>query len=115
MSLYEWLDKKIWPATKAADDETTYYSVLLASAELIKGGTTCFVEQCIHPNGVQPAVELAGLRVNIADEKADFGDDSKIDQLLLEAAQFYDKYHLSAAGRIHVMFTAHAPYSCAPN
>ncbi|MGD2145379.1 MAG: amidohydrolase [Anaerolineae bacterium] len=114
MALYEWLDEKIWPAINAQDEEVTYHSVLLGCLEMIRAGITTFCEMCVFTPQVVAAIDESGLRADVADEKKNFGDQTKIPSILAEAADWYDRFHGSGEGRIRMRITAHAPYSCTP-
>ena len=44
MALEPWLHEKIWPFEMNQDSEDIYWGTLLAIAEMLRGGTTCFAD-----------------------------------------------------------------------
>lgn len=64
MELLDWLRKRIWPLEGAHDQDSLYYSALLGSAELLRGGTTGIIDMGTvrHTEMVFQAVLKAGLR-----------------------------------------------------
>lgn len=66
LPLMEWLQKHIWPAeNKYIHPESIYYGSLLAQAEMIRGGTTCFNDHYFFPNDIARAAIKSGIRASI--------------------------------------------------
>lgn len=66
MALMDWLLNYIWPAEgKWVSHDLVYDASLLAMAEMIRGGTTCFNDMYFFPEATAKAAELAGMRAFI--------------------------------------------------
>jgi 5-methylthioadenosine/S-adenosylhomocysteine deaminase len=62
-ALMEWLKKHIWPIEmKLVSPEFVHDGTLLASAEMLRGGITCFNDMYFFPEAAAQAVLSAGLR-----------------------------------------------------
>jgi 5-methylthioadenosine/S-adenosylhomocysteine deaminase len=65
ISLMPWLEKHIWPAEQAlVSEQFVQDSTLLACAEMLSGGVTCFNEMYFYPQAAAIATNQAGMRVN---------------------------------------------------
>lgn len=66
LNLHEWLCDAIWPLEANYAEEDGYIAALLTIAEMIKSGTTCFLEAMLtHRSGLENvvrAVEEMGIR-----------------------------------------------------
>ena len=62
MPLIEWLETRIWPAEAKLEPEDVYWGTRLACAEMIRAGTTKFVDMYWHGTEVAAAVRDAGVR-----------------------------------------------------
>ena len=65
-SLQTWLNQYIWPAERSLCDNTFIYEgTLLAIAEMLRSGTTCFNEHYFFPKDIAQAVNDTGMRACI--------------------------------------------------
>lgn len=62
MPLEEWLTKKIWPHEARLTEEDIYWGAKLACLEMIKTGTTAFMDMYYHFDVTARVVEEMGLR-----------------------------------------------------
>ena len=62
MQLQDWLQKKIWPLEAKLTNEDCYFGALLGALEMIRSGTTSFVDMYFHMEDVARAVAESGLR-----------------------------------------------------
>lgn len=63
LPLMEWLTQHIWPAeAKHASEQFVYDGTLLACAEMIRGGITCFNDMYFYPEQAGRAAVTAGMR-----------------------------------------------------
>lgn len=62
MPLEPWLTEKIWPHEAHLTSEDIYWGTKLACLEMIKTGTTTFMDMYFHINSIGRAVEEMGLR-----------------------------------------------------
>src|SRR5947207_537094 len=66
LALMDWLNNHIWPAEKKwVNHEFVYHASLLAMAEMIRSGTTCFNDMYFFLPATAQAAEKAGIRANI--------------------------------------------------
>jgi 5-methylthioadenosine/S-adenosylhomocysteine deaminase len=63
LALMDWLQNHIWPAeTRTVSDEFVYDGTLLACAEMLRGGVTCFNDMYFFPEAASRAALRAGMR-----------------------------------------------------
>jgi 5-methylthioadenosine/S-adenosylhomocysteine deaminase len=63
LALMEWLNERIWPAEmRLASPEFVYDGTLLACAEMLRGGVTCFNDMYFFPEAAARAALAAGMR-----------------------------------------------------
>jgi 5-methylthioadenosine/S-adenosylhomocysteine deaminase len=66
MALMEWLRTRIWPAEAKLEPEDVYWGTRLACVEMIRSGTTRFVDMYWHGAEVARAVRDGGLRALVS-------------------------------------------------
>lgn len=63
LPLMDWLQKHIWPAeAQLVSDEFVYDGTLLACAEMLRGGITCFNDMYFFPEATARAALQSGMR-----------------------------------------------------
>jgi 5-methylthioadenosine/S-adenosylhomocysteine deaminase len=73
LPLMEWLQKHIWPAEmRFVTPEFVHDGTLLACAEMIRGGITCFNDMYFFPEAAARAVMEAGMRAALGMIVVDF-------------------------------------------
>lgn len=112
MELMSWLAEKIWPLEMKLRREDVYWGALLGCLEMIKSGTTCFVDQYFFMDAVAQAIEEIGMRGIISHGIIDLRDEERRKRDIREAVRIVRDFHGKADGRILAMFGPHAPYSC---
>ena len=112
MPLDTWLNNYIWPVEAELNPEYCYAGALVACAEMIKSGTTCFNDMYFYMDHVAKAADEAGLRGIISHGMIDFGDEDKRKQEFKESIRIIKKCHNTGNGRIQVAFGPHSPYTC---
>jgi 5-methylthioadenosine/S-adenosylhomocysteine deaminase len=112
MPLDTWLNKYIWPVEAELNPEYCYAGALVACAEMIRSGTTCFNDMYFYMDHVAKAADEAGLRGIISHGMIDFGDEDKRRQEFKESIRIIKKCHNTGNGRIQVAFGPHSPYTC---
>ena len=66
VALMPWLHQHIWPAEQAVVSEAYVQdATLLACAEMLSGGITCFNDMYFYPQATAVAVNQAGMRANL--------------------------------------------------
>ncbi|RMG55815.1 MAG: amidohydrolase, partial [Acidobacteria bacterium] len=115
LALQEWLNRYIFPAeAKNVSREFVYWGTLLACWEMIRGGTTTFVDMYYYEDSAAKAVARAGLRAILAETILDLpSPDSRTPQLALRYTERF-----VARWRDHPLIIPaigpHAPYTTSP-
>lgn len=112
ISLDSWLNDHIWPVEANFTGEHCYAGALLACAEMIKSGTTCFNDMYFFMDEVAKAADKAGIRGILSHGMIDFGDKEKRKKEFKETTRIIKKCHNMADNRIKVAFGPHSPYTC---
>ena len=111
LPLKEWLENKIWPFEKGLSADDIYWGSLLSIMEMIKTGTTTFVDMYFQMDKVAEIVKKTGIRAVLTQGLIEEKDGL---QGLEKAKDFSLKWNNKAQGRIKTMFAPHAPYTCSP-
>lgn len=116
IELLEWLTKYIFPAeVRFVDAEFVRVGTELACWEMIRGGTTTFLDMYYFPDSVARAVESCGLRALVApsviDQKSP--DAANGEESLRLAAEFVKRWK-GRNNRIIPMIGAHSVYTVKP-
>ena len=113
MPLMEWLKTKIWPAEAKLEPEDVYWGTRLACVEMIRAGTTKFVDMYWHGTEVAAAVRDAGIRAVASSVIIDQLDPAKGGALRPEVLEVLDR--LDEAGALvqpslgpHAIYTVSA-------
>ncbi len=113
MPLMEWLEKKIWPLEAKLTGDDIYWGTMLAAAEMIKSGTTCFADMYFFMDRAAEAVERAGIRAVLARGMIGVGPESQ--KAILESRELVQHWNRSGNDRIRFILGPHAPYTCPPD
>lgn len=112
LPLMEWLEKHIWPAEKRAlSEQFVRDGTLLACAEMLAGGVTCFCDMYFYPGAAANAVMQSGMRANLGVVVLEFATPyaSDAEDYLMKGLEARD------AWRSHPLLSAslapHAPYT----
>lgn len=95
LELMDWLNNYIWPAEgKWVSQELVYDGSLLAIAEMIRGGITCFNDMYFFLGATAEAAELAGIRAHIGMTIIDVPTAwaKTTDEYFAKAIEFYQQY-----------------------
>lgn len=112
LPLMDWLGEHIWPAeTHALSERFVRDGTLLACAEMLSGGVTCFNDMYFFPQAAAEAVDQAGIRANLGLVMLEFpspyaGD---ADDYLNKGLAARDALH--GHERITTCLAPHAPYT----
>jgi 5-methylthioadenosine/S-adenosylhomocysteine deaminase len=112
LALMDWLNHHIWPAEKAwVSQEFVYDASLLAMAEMIRSGTTCFNDMYFFLQATAKAADVAGIRANIGITVIGFPTAwaKTSDEYIAKGLAFHDEYKNHA--RIYTTFAPHAIYT----
>ena len=120
LAFFEWLDK-VDQVEQGMTEEDVYWTTMLAIIEMLRSGTTCFVDMAIKsakektgPNSaVAGAVLESGFRAVICRGLAGTADSEESLQKYGEAVFEMDLF--KDERRVQFMHGPHAPYSCMPD
>lgn len=106
--LMPWLKDHIWPVEARLSDEDVRVGTLLAAAEMIRSGTTAFLDMYMFPEAVAAASETAGMRVGIAWPLVGTLESARprLDRLGELAEEW------SGSELVEAWLGPHAPYTC---
>jgi 5-methylthioadenosine/S-adenosylhomocysteine deaminase len=114
MVLQTWLQEKMWPMEAKFTAADVYAGTALSVLEMLKGGTTTFLDMYDHMDEVAKVVEESGIRAVLMRGAIGLCSPEEQDQKLKEAIAFAQNWHGKAEGRITTMMSPHAPYTCPP-
>ncbi|BFH13422.1 amidohydrolase [Paenibacillus melissococcoides] len=114
MVLQTWLQEKMWPMEAKFTAEDVRWGTALSVLEMLKGGTTTFVDMYDHMDEVAKVVEESGMRACLMRGAIGLCPEDVQEAKLREAVQFARDWHGKAGGRIKAMLAPHAPYTCPP-
>lgn len=115
LALQVWLEQKMWPMEAKFTSKDVHAGTALSVLEMLKGGTTAFVDMYDHMDQVAMVVEEAGMRGCLTRGVIGLCPPDVQEQKLQDAKQFAKDWHGKANGRITTMIAPHAPYTCPPD
>lgn len=110
----KWLFDTVSPLEDHMTPEESYYGTLLANAEMIRTGTTSYIDMHMMKDKNAEAVMQSGLRVCltrglVGGDRNDEGGLRRIKEALEERRCWDD------GNRFNFMLAPHAPYTCGPD
>lgn len=114
MPLMRWLQEKIWPAeAKHVSADFTRDGTLLACAEMLRGGVTCFNDMYFYPQAIAEAALRLGMRAAIGITVIEFptGFAADAEDYLTKGLAARDA--LRDESLISFCLAPHAPYTVA--
>ena len=114
LPLMTWLNEHIFPAEARLDEEKVYRGALLACAEMILSGTTCFCDMYLFEDAVARAAKRAGIRAVVGEVLYDFDSPNygPIQQGFAYTRMLLEKWKNDAL--VTIAIEPHSPYLCAP-
>ncbi|MGG4036221.1 amidohydrolase [Paenibacillus cisolokensis] len=112
--LQVWLQEKMWPMEAKYEARDVKTGAALAIVEMLKSGTTLFVDMYDRMEVVAEVVEQSGIRGTLMRGVIGLGPEEERRSKLQEAIRFVRDWHGKADGRITAMMAPHAPYTCPP-
>ncbi|HSH28843.1 MAG TPA: TRZ/ATZ family hydrolase [Thiohalobacter sp.] len=112
LPMMEWLHEHVWPAEQRwVNEEFVHDGGLLAMAEMLRGGITCFNDMYFFPEVTARAAAHLGMRACVGLITVDFptvyaGD---ADEYIAKGLALHDSYRNDPL--IRTAFAPHAPYS----
>lgn len=115
LALQVWLQEKMWPMEAKFTGDDVYWGSSLSILEMLKGGTTTFLDMYDHMDRVAEAAEQSGIRAVLMRGVIGLCPEDVQKAKLEEAVRFARNWHGQADGRITAMISPHAPYTCPPD
>jgi 5-methylthioadenosine/S-adenosylhomocysteine deaminase len=115
LPLQEWLEQKMWPMEGQFTADTVRWATSLAVVEMLKTGTTCFLDMYDHMDIVARVVEESGIRAVLARGVTGLCSAEEQIRKLEQATAFATEWNGQAGGRITTMMSPHAAYTCPPD
>ncbi|NJE10962.1 amidohydrolase family protein [Thermococcus sp. MAR1] len=112
LPLMDWLQNHIWPREAKLTREYTKVGAYLGALEMIKTGTTAFLDMYFFMDAVAEAVLDSGLRGYLSYGMIDLGDPEKTGKEIKEALRTMEFIERLNSERVHFVFGPHAPYTC---
>jgi 5-methylthioadenosine/S-adenosylhomocysteine deaminase len=113
-NLQVWLEQKMWPMEGKYVDQDTRAGSALAIVEMLRSGTTAFVDMYDRMDQVAQMVEQSGIRGVLTRGVIGLCPPDVQESKLAEAIAFARDWNGKADGRIATMISPHAPYTCPP-
>jgi 5-methylthioadenosine/S-adenosylhomocysteine deaminase len=110
--LGDWLENHIWPAeARCVDRQFVHDGTLLAAAEMLRSGTTCFNDMYFFPDEAAAAAIKMGIRAVVGMIVIGFPSAwaANPDEYLRHGQQVHDRYRSHPL--ISTTFAPHAPYT----
>ena len=112
LPLMTWLEQHIWPAeARHLSPGFVHDGILLACAEMLRGGVTCFNDMYFYPGAVAKAALATGIRAAIGliaiDFPTPYGND--VDDYLAKGMMLRDE--LRHESLLSFCLAPHAPYT----
>jgi cytosine/adenosine deaminase-related metal-dependent hydrolase len=130
-SLIDWLQKFVWPLQGNYDAQDGKASAELCMLEMIKSGTTTFLETHLHRrygfDGIAKSVEASGMRGVLAKtvmSLPSYGNQQNImhpgmiedgETCLREVEEYFKRWNRKAEDRIRVWYGARSLGGCTPD
>lgn len=113
LKFHDWLFGKILPLEARLTAEDCYWGTMLGIMEMLRTGTTCFLDMYIFSDAAARAVSDSGIRAVLSRGLSGGRDDpacaeKKLKEALAEISRWRGKDNLG------FMLAPHAPYTCDP-
>lgn len=115
LALQVWLTEKMWPNEARFTAEDVRSGTLLSIVEMLKSGTTTFVDMYDHMDEVAKAVDESGIRACLTRGVIGLCPPDVQQAKLEDAARFARDWNGKANGRITTMMAPHSAYTCPPD
>lgn len=114
LQLMAWLNDHIFPAEAKLDDQKVYAGTLLACAEMIMSGTTCFCDMYLFEDAVARAAKKAGMRAVVGEVLYDFDSPNygPIENGFKYTQKLIDTWQDDPL--VNIAVEPHSTYLCAP-
>ncbi|WP_274651607.1 amidohydrolase [Paenibacillus humicola] len=114
-NLQVWLEQKMWPMEAKFTAEDVRWGTSLAALEMLKSGTTTFLDMYDKMHIVAEVTEQSGMRGVLTRGVIGLCPPDVQTAKLEEAKQFVRDWNGQGDGRISALMSPHAPYTCPPD
>ncbi|PYZ98389.1 N-ethylammeline chlorohydrolase [Alteribacter lacisalsi] len=116
LPVQKWLESVMWPAEQTFTPGITRAANALAIGEMIKSGTTTFLDMYhLNMDAAGELIKDSGINGVLCRGMIGLCPEHEQREKLNEATDLYRNWHNEADGRIRVMLSPHAPYTCPPS
>jgi 5-methylthioadenosine/S-adenosylhomocysteine deaminase len=112
MPLHQWLETKIWPLEARLTGDICYAGALLGCLEMIRTGTTCFLDMYFFMEDVAKAVNEAGVRAFLSYAMIDLFDPERREKQKRTSDELSRFIKNLNSQKIGFALGPHAPYTC---
>ncbi len=113
LPLTKWLER-IFEIEDKLDEEAMYYGALLACAEAMEHGSACVNDMYLNTYGTARACLDSGIRAYIARSVVDVDGKEGLERRIKENNDIRKRFHNADGGRVQVINSVHAEYTCSP-
>lgn len=110
MPLMPWLEQMIWPLEAKITEDDVYWGTKLACLEMIKSGTTTFIDMYHHFPAICRAADDMGIRGMLTHAGFDFSDHEKASEYKKRVKGYLESMR-NYSGRIKMAMGPHAIYT----
>lgn len=110
LPLMTWLEDYIWPVEAQMTSHDVYVGARLACLEMLRSGTTCFLDMYMHPLETAKAVEEMGLRAHLSYTLFDQGNAERAELDRKRSYEYFDRFK-EFSDRITFTLGPHAIYT----
>ncbi|HEX5464665.1 MAG TPA: TRZ/ATZ family hydrolase [Burkholderiales bacterium] len=112
LPLMTWLETRIWPAeTRLVSPEFVFDGTLIACAEMLRGGVTCFNDMYFFPEAAARAIVAAGMRAALGLIVIDFPSPYAADGQDYLSKGLATRDALHGESLLSFCIAPHAPYT----
>ena len=110
LPLMTWLQDYIWPVEAQMTAYDVYVGARLACLEMLRSGTTCFLDMYMHPLETAKAVEEMGLRAHLSYTLFDQGNAERAELDRKRSYEYFERFK-EFSDRITFTLGPHAIYT----
>ena len=110
LPLMTWLEDYIWPVEAQMTAHDVYVGARLACLEMLRSGTTCFLDMYMHPLETAKAVEEMGLRAHLSYTLFDQGNAERAELDRKRSYEYFERFK-QFSDRITFTLGPHAIYT----
>lgn len=110
MPLHQWLKSFIYPKEWVVNEHHAEAAAKLNQFEMIRSGTTCFIDMTLFEHKIAEVAAKSGLRANLAPVLRD--QESSHGESIESTEKVFKEWHNKAERRIKVWAAPDNPFSC---